>query len=58
MISPTWPPVRSRGDAILTLLLVFAGWTGVSLVAALPIARRIAFHERPLAERCGLATVR
>jgi hypothetical protein len=39
----------------LTLLLVFAGWTGVSLAAALPIARRIAFHDRLPSEAAGLA---
>lgn len=37
---------------MLTLLMVCAGWTGVSLAAALPIARCIKFHERaPEAER-------
>jgi hypothetical protein len=39
----------------LIWLLVCAGWTGVSLAAALPIAGRIAFHERLPQERFGLA---
>jgi len=42
----------------LTFLLVLAVWTSVSLAAALPIARRLSFHERTLNERCGLALAR
>jgi len=40
---------------MLTLLMVCAGWTGVSLAAALPIARRISFYERAPAAEQGLA---
>jgi hypothetical protein len=35
-----------RGEPTLTYFLLCAGWTGVSLVSALPIARRIRFQAR------------
>jgi hypothetical protein len=50
-----WPFARPEGETILIWLLVCAGWTGVSLAAALPIAGRIAFHERLPEARLALA---
>jgi hypothetical protein len=43
---------------MLIWLLVSAGWTGVSLAAAFPIARRLAFHERLPQAPFGLALAR
>jgi len=53
-----WPFARLGGETTLIWLLVCAGWTGVSLAAALPIAGRLAFHERLPEAHFGVALAR